>query len=78
MEGKMRKLRVLKLRFRFWVISKLFTDDEKYLMMQSILDRVNNLERIYVNERWANKEEIYADIKDYTVMSYIFSTKDFR
>lgn len=62
-------------KFRFWLLKKLFTEDEKYLMIRSIEDRINNLERIAVNERWADKDNIRIDCADYSKLKTIFSTK---
>jgi hypothetical protein len=61
--------------FRFWLLKKLFTQDEKYLMVRAIEDRVNNIERISVNEKWADKDNIQADCDDYKKLKTIFSTK---
>lgn len=78
MEDKMNKLRRLKTKIRYWLIGKIFNDDEKYLMILAVEDRINNLERISVNERWANKENIHIDIIDYMRMRDIFSTRDYK
>ena len=74
----MNKLRILKTKIRYWLIGKIFNDDEKYLMILAVEDRINNLERISVNERWANKENIHIDIIDYMRMRDIFSTRDYK
>jgi hypothetical protein len=58
------------------MLKKLFTEDEKYLLIRSIDDRIENLERISVNERWADKENIMKDITDYSKLKTIFSTSD--
>jgi hypothetical protein len=67
----------MKNKIRFWLLKKLFSQDEKYLMIKAIEDRVNNLERISVSERWANKEDIKVDCQDYKKLSQIFSTRDY-
>ena len=61
---------------RFRLLKKLFTNDEKYLMIRSIEERINNLERIAINEKWADKDNIWIDCKDYLKLKTIFSTKD--
>lgn len=61
---------------RFWIVQNILKEDEKYLMIQAIEDRVNNLERISVNERWADKDNIRIDCADYLKLKTIFSTKD--
>jgi len=73
---KQKLLKILIRNIRFWVIKKLFTDDEKYLMIRAIDDRINILERISVNERWADKSNIWDDCSDYEKLREIFSTKD--
>jgi hypothetical protein len=60
---------------RLWLLKKLFTEDEKYLLIRAIEDRIDNLERIAVNERWADKDNIKDDVADYSKMKTIFSTR---
>ena len=69
-------LRQYILMCRLWLLKKLFTDDEKYLLIRAIEDRIYNLERIAVNERWADKDNIREDVADYSKLKTIFSTKD--
>jgi len=61
---------------RLWLIKKLFTPDEKHLLIRAIEDRVDNLERIAVKEVWADKWSIMADCADYENLKTIFSTSD--
>ena len=61
---------------RFWLLKKLFTQDEKYLMLRAIEERIDNLERIAVNEKWADKDNIQIDCAHYFKLKTIFSTKD--
>ena len=63
---------------RFWLLKKLFTHDEKYLISTAINDRVDNLERIAVNERCSDKDNIRVDCDDYLKLKTIFSNKRFR
>jgi len=58
------------------LLKKLLTKDEKYLLIRAIEDRVDNLERIAVNERWADKDNIRIDVVDYSKLITIFSTRD--
>lgn len=62
--------------FRIWIIKKLFTADEKNLLIRAIEDRVENLERIAIKERWADEYSIMADCVDYENLKTIFSTSD--
>ena len=57
---------------RLWLLKKLFTEDEKYLLIRAIEDRIDNLERIAVNERWSDKDNIRIDISDYSKLIKIF------
>ena len=61
---------------RLWLLKKLFTQDEKYLIIRAIEDRVYNLERIAVNELWADKDNIGEDVADYLKLKTFFSTTD--
>jgi hypothetical protein len=45
------------------------------LLIRAIEDRIDNLERIAVNERWADKDNIRIDVADYSKLKTIFSTK---
>lgn len=73
---KRKALRQYIIMCRLWLLKKLFTQDEKYLLIRAIEDRVDNLERIAVNERWADKDNIRIDVADYSKLKTIFSTKD--
>lgn len=73
---KRKALRKFIVMCRLWLLKKLFTEDEKYLLIRAIEDRVDNLERIAVNERWADKDNIRIDVADYSKLKTIFSTKD--
>lgn len=63
--------------FRFWVLKKMFSEDEKYLIVLAIEDRIYNLERIAVTERWADEYNIKTDLEYYLKIIKIFSTKDY-
>jgi hypothetical protein len=60
---------------RLSIVKKMFTEDEKYLIQRAIEDRVENLERILVRERWADRDNIYSDIDDYKELGDVFSTR---
>ena len=62
--------------YRFWLLNKLFTEDEKGLMIRAIENRVNSLERIMVSERWADKDNILIDCADYSKLKTIFFTNN--
>lgn len=65
-------------KIRNWLLRNLLTQDEKYLLTRAIDDRVDNMRRISVNERWADKDEIEEDCSDYIFLRAICSTKDYR
>lgn len=75
---KRMQLRQFIVMFRLWLLKKLFTEDEKYLLVRAIEDRIYNLERIAVNERWADKDNIRTDCADYSRLKIIFSTRDWK
>ena len=60
-------------RLRYWLISKLLTEDEKYLVSRAIDDRVHNIERIAITEKWADKHNIEQDVTDYRKIQKVFS-----
>jgi len=61
---------------RLWFLKKLFTKEEKYLMIRAIEDRVDKLESISVNERLADKDNVRIDCADYSKLKKIFFTMD--
>lgn len=61
--------------FRFWFLKKLFTEDEKYLIIRAIEDRINKLENISINEKWADKEHIKTDCVDLSGKESIFNKR---
>jgi hypothetical protein len=73
---KRKTLRQYIVMCRLWLLKKLFTEDEKYLLIRAIEDRIDNLERIAVNEIWADKDNIRIDVVDYSKLKTIFSTRD--
>lgn len=65
-------------KIRYFILENLFTNDEKYLIVRAIEDRIGNLEKISVSERLADKSEIEKDCYDYCKIKKIFSTKDYN
>lgn len=62
-------------KIRFWILKRLFLESEKYLIIMAINDRMNTLERIALNERWADKENIRQDLNYLNLVKQIFSSK---
>jgi hypothetical protein len=60
---------------RIFLVKKLLSTDDKYLIIRAIEDRISNLERIAVSEVWADKDSIYKDVKDYMKLKKCFSSK---
>ena len=66
------------LMYRFWLLKKLFTEDEKYLIIRAIEDRIIILERIAINDRWADKDDLQIDCEDLLNLKKIFSTNYYK
>lgn len=62
-------------RIKLWLLKKLFTKDEKYLLIMAIETRVVRLEEMKVLERTINPENADTDIHDLLNLRKIFSTK---
>ena len=61
-------------RFRYWLLSKLFTDDEKWLLSVAVDVRVQYLYKASVFEKTADYYEAHKDIVDYNEIRPIFKT----
>lgn len=55
-------------KLRFWLLNLILTHDEKYLIKRAIEDRMDNICKIAITERWANVREIAIDYEDYRVL----------
>lgn len=55
-------------KIRFWLLNLILTEDEKFMLKRAIEDRMYNLCRIAVNERWADASYIAKDYEDYRVL----------
>ena len=60
---------------RLWIVIRLFTEDEKYMMVRAIEDRIKNLQTEAVGNNLANVRNIVKDVNDYINLSRFFSTK---
>ena len=72
------KINLWRIKFRDWVVSYLFNEDEKYLIAIAIDDRREQLEKIAVRERWADSYEISKDMMDYEKIRPLFSTREWN
>ena len=72
------KINVWKQQIEEKLIVSLFTKDEKYLIAIAIDDRVEQLEKISIQERWADSSEISKDVYEYSKVRPLFSTKEWR
>lgn len=55
-------------RFRFWLLNLILTHDEKYMIKRAIEDRLDNLQRIAVKERWSDEYQVNVDYEDYRLL----------
>lgn len=66
-------------KLRYWIISKLFTEDEKYLLAMACEDKCNKLSTIIINEKWVDVYNANSDIHTLlNIKSSIFSTNLYR
>jgi hypothetical protein len=61
--------------FRYWIISKLFKETEKYLIIMAIDERITKLEKYRIEEKTCDKDNTTNDISDLRKLRKIFSTK---
>lgn len=64
-------------KVRIWIIKKLFSDNEKYLLRLAIEDRIDNLDKLKIIDRNTNYEYANNDISDLRKMKKIFSSEFF-
>jgi hypothetical protein len=60
-------------KLRFWILKKLFTEQEKYLLINAIETRQDVLHSL-IGERWADKTTIKEDHHDLYLLKDIFRT----
>ena len=72
------KIQILLKIIKIFIIKKIFNDDEKYLIIRAIEDRVYNLERIAIKDKWVDYDNIQHDISSCNELRYYFSTKDYN
>ena len=60
------------------LIVTLLTDDEKYLIAIAMDDRVEQLEKTSMRERWADSTEVGKDVYEYSKIRPLFSTREWR
>lgn len=73
----MKKLkRLFFIKYRMYFMKKLFTDREKYFIIRSIENRIDEIKHIAINDRWADKHNMYQDIRYLVRLKNLFSTKD--
>jgi hypothetical protein len=62
-------------RLRYWIINKLFTESEKYLMMFACNNRINQITELSIMEKTVDFDNIMDDIKEIVLIKRrIFST----
>jgi hypothetical protein len=65
-------------KFRIWLLKRLFTQDEKYLIARAVDDRLFLLEVIGVSEKYIAAENAKEDHKDLKKLKTIFSTPEWN
>jgi len=60
-------------KLRFWILKKLFTEQEKYILINAIETRQDVLHSL-IGERWADKTTIKEDHHDLYLLKDIFRT----
>lgn len=67
------------MKLRHKLISWLLTDDEKYMVIRAIDDRIEKLRSVALNERWAiDNGKIKDDMGFYRDFRWLFSTKNWK
>lgn len=61
---------------RSWLLKRLFTEDEKLLLVMAIEDRMHRIETTSATERWADPTNSRTDVDDYSRLRKVFSTTD--
>lgn len=61
-------------KLRYWLLKKLFTEDEKFLMIMAIECRQVEKRQLGVNEKFPQHDNSKKDIKDYDKIRVIFIT----
>ncbi|CAB4178142.1 hypothetical protein UFOVP1015_42 [uncultured Caudovirales phage] len=70
---RMRAIKYYLKKFRFWLLKKLFTNDEKYLITQAIETRQDVL-RSLIGEKWADNSDMKNDLYELCYINTIFKT----
>ena len=67
-------------KIRYWLIRFLLTDDEKYLLIRAIDDRIDKVERIRIESVYnlIDFDNYYNDMVEYRIFRNIFSTELWR
>ena len=66
------------LSLRIWLLRSLFTQDEKYMMIMAIDERIKALGVVSVTEKWTDKESIEKDCKWYEEIKQVFFEIDYK
>ena len=60
---------------RNYILKLLLTDDEKYLMIRAVDERLDRLNKSTVTDKYIVKDNVKSDCKDYIKMRSIFTTE---
>jgi len=63
------------MKIRLWLVKKLLLQNEKYLLNDAVELKISILERILVNEKSIDQDNVRKDISDYKTIKSIFPNK---
>lgn len=63
---------------RLCLLSNLIKDNEKYLVVMAIEDRIEKMRTLYHKETWVDKSSLLKDIDDLREISKIYSTEYYK
>ena len=65
-------------KVRFWLIKILLTQDEKYMLVRAMENRVDELQKNKVISKDCDSDNSDKDIYDYSRLKLIFGTRDYN
>jgi hypothetical protein len=68
----------LLLRIRIWLLKKLLTDGENYLLSVAINDRLITLNNSLLDSKWIDNSYIRENLLDYKHLQDIFYIRDYN
>lgn len=62
-------------RLRLFLIGKLLTEDENYLLCRAIEERVDKISELCVTSKYCDSDNLKKDIYDYSIIKYALKIK---